>query len=403
VSVHRRRGRWTRADQAEAYYRYLPFEVPPGAEAVSVRLGYDRGRAVLDLGVFDPAGFRGWSGGARDGFAVTPRAATPGYLPGALPIGEWRVILGLYQVPPGPEGVEYQLEVRLGAEADAPPPPPPTPTPPERPPRREPPAQPGRRWLAGDLHCHTLHSDGALGVAGVAVLARGQGLDFLAVTDHNTVSHHAELAAASAHSGVQLLPGQELTTPSGHANCLGDTGWVDFRRPTGDWLDAAEAGGGLLCINHPLAGPLGWHRPLPRPAPLVEAWHWTWDGEDPTPLDWWRARGGVPVGGSDYHRPGEGILPGTPTTWVEAEGDSPAGILDALAAGRVVITAGPAGPLLLRHGGELLALDAAGTVLHATGQAPRRIGDDRAVLPLPAGPGPYRLTTPAGRTLALSP
>ncbi|HET6748216.1 MAG TPA: CehA/McbA family metallohydrolase [Actinomycetes bacterium] len=389
------RGRLTPADEAEAPYRYVPFEVPPRAEGVAVTLRYDRAAATLDLGVFDPVRFRGWSGGARAGFVIAPSAATPGYLPGELPAGEWRVILGLYRVPAG--GVEVTVEVRTGPAA--PPPRPPPPPPPERPPRRVLPAAPGRRWLAGDLHAHTVHSDGTLTVDELACLARGGGLDFLAVTDHNTVSHHAELAAAAARAGVLLLPGQELTSGTGHANCLGDTGWVDFRGGADEWLAAAEAGGGLLSINHPvLPGDLGWRRPLRRAAPLVEAWHWTWDGRDPAPLAWWRARGGVPVGGSDFHRPGEGILPGRPTTWAEAEdGD----VLGALAAGRVALAADPAGPVVVRHGGAVLVAGGDGTTLAAPDGAPHRVRGD--LDEVPAGAGPYRLLDPSGRTLALAP
>jgi hypothetical protein len=390
------RGRWTPADRAAATYRYVPFDVPPGAEAVAVTLDYDRAAATLDLGVFDPAGFRGWSGGARAGFVITPLAATPGYLPGELPAGEWRVILGLYRVPAG--GVDVTVDVQVGPAA-APPPGRPPPPLPERPPRRVLPAAPGRRWLAGDLHAHTVHSDGSLSVDELAALARGGGLDFLAVTDPTPGSHHAELAAAAARSGVPLLPGQELTSDAGHANCLGDTGWVDFRGTADDWLAAAEAGGGLLSLNHPvLPADLGWRRPLRRRAPLVEAWHWTWDGRDPAPLDWWLARGGVPVGGSDFHRPGEGIAPGRPTTWVEAEdGD----VLGALAAGRVALAASPAGPAVVRHGGAVLVAGGDGATLVAPGVAPHRVrGDlDEAA----AGAGPYRLLDPSGRTLALTP
>jgi hypothetical protein len=389
------RGRFTPADRAESTYRYVPFEVPPGTAAVAVTLGYDPAGATLDLGVFDPAGFRGWSGGARAGFVITPSAATPGYLPGELPAGEWRVILGLYRVPAG--GVDVTVDVGLGPAA--PPPRPPLPPLPERPPARALPAAPGRRWLAGDLHAHTVHSDGSLTVDQLAALARGVGLDFLAVTDHNTVSHHAELAAAAARSGVLLVPGQELTSYAGHANCLGDTGWVDFRGAADDWLAAAEAGGGLLSLNHPVLGDLGWHRPLRRPAPLVEAWHWTWDGRDPAPLDWWLAHGGVPVGGSDFHRPGEGITPGRPTTWVEAEdGD----VLGALAAGRVALSADPAGPLVLRHGGAVLAAGGDGTTLVAPGGAPHPVRGELEEVAAGGG-GPYRLLDPSGRTLALAP
>jgi len=393
--VRAHRGRWTAEDKAEAPYRYLPFDVGPGARAVAVELDYDRTAATLDLGVLDPAGFRGWSGGARSGFVINPAAATPGYLPGELVAGEWRVILGLYRVPAG--GIDFTLEVRLGAAVPPPVPPPPPLT--ARPPRRVLPAAPGRRWLAGDLHVHTVHSDGSLTVDELAGLARGRGLDFLAVTDHNTVSHHAELPAAAARTGVLLVPGQEVTTDTGHANCLGDGGWVDFRGTADDWLAAAEAGGALLSLNHPLLpGDVGWRRPLRRAVPLVEVWHWTWDGYDRAPLDWWLDRGGVPVGGSDFHRQGEGVAPGGPTTWVEAEdGD----VLGALAAGRVALAADPAGPVVLRHSGEVLVAGGDGTTLVAAGGAPHAVrGDLEAVA---AGAGPYRLLDPSGRTLAMAP
>ena len=52
------------------------------------------------------------------------------------------------------------------------------------------------QWLAGDFHSHTVHSDGVLSVGGLAALAASRGLDFLAVTDHNTTSHHAHLPEA---------------------------------------------------------------------------------------------------------------------------------------------------------------------------------------------------------------
>ena len=67
-----------------------------------------------------------------------------------------------------------------------------------------------------------MHSDGVLTVAELAALAAERGLDFIAVTDHNTVSHHAELAAAGRRYGITLLPGQEVTTDGGHAGALGD-------------------------------------------------------------------------------------------------------------------------------------------------------------------------------------
>ncbi|HKT04686.1 MAG TPA: hypothetical protein VJT31_34665, partial [Rugosimonospora sp.] len=102
------RGRWWPEDRADSVYQYLPVEVADGQRALHVQLRYDRGAGVLDLGCFDPAGgFRGWSGGARDAYTVAAAWATPGYLPGALPAGEWRVALGLHRVPR--EGLPYEL------------------------------------------------------------------------------------------------------------------------------------------------------------------------------------------------------------------------------------------------------------------------------------------------------
>ncbi len=258
----RHHGRWTLEDRFASAWHYLPVEVPPGACGIRVELEYERSGAVLDLGCIGPGGFRGWSGGARQSFVITADAATPGYLPGELEPGTWQVILGLHQLSSA--GTSYRLlaEVTSTRGALQPEPVPGTPPLPDRPPRRVLPASDGRRWLAGDLHIHTVHSDGALPVAGVARLAAGRGLDFAAITDHNTVSHHAELPAASAQYGITLVPGQEVTTEAGHAGVLGDVGWIDFpeaaagrglalelARPTLDHAARLVAGLGSQC--HP--------------------------------------------------------------------------------------------------------------------------------------------------------
>jgi predicted metal-dependent phosphoesterase TrpH len=305
------------------------------------------------------------------------------------------VLLGLHRVPPA--GVAFELEIDLGP-AD-PEPAAPAPPRPARPPRRELPATEGRAWLAGDLHTHTVHSDGVVTVAALACLARERGLDFLAVTDHNTTSHHAELPAAADLAGVLLVAGLELTTERGHANCLGSSRWVDFRRSADDWLVDAEAAGGLLSINHPLAGEMAWTVPRERLPPLVEVWHSSWDRLGLGPLEWWKEwGGGLPVGGSDFHRFGDDDLPGAPTTWLEVEGED---VLGALRAGRVVLSAGPRAPVAVRHEDTLLLLDADGTTLVGPEDVSRRIASDRERLP--AGTGPYRLVGDDGLTLALTP
>jgi hypothetical protein len=90
-------------------WAYLPFEVLAGVQRIRFTTSDDHFvvgeliRNVLDLGVFGPAGhdlgnaagFRGWSGGARDGFEISGSDATPGYLAGPIKPGVWAVALGL--------------------------------------------------------------------------------------------------------------------------------------------------------------------------------------------------------------------------------------------------------------------------------------------------------------------
>ena len=403
--ITRHAGRWTLEDRFAGPWHYLPVEVPPGCRALRVELDYDRAAATLDLGCLGPAGFRGWSGGVRRSFVISTGDATPGYLAGELEPGTWQVIIGIYRVPPGGTGYRVTATAADAArgpgEATGPAAPPP---PLERPARRELPAAAGRRWLAGDLHAHTVHSDGALTVPELACRAVGRGLDFLAVTDHNTVSQHAELGAASARYGITLLAGQEVTTDAGHAGVLGDVGWVDFRGSPDDWLAHAERRGGLMSVNHPIAGHVSWLHAMRGRPPLAEVWHWSWlDPRWTTPLAWWMAwdPAAIPVGGSDWHRPGDDAELGTPTSWVECEDTGPGAVLDGLRAGRVAISARRDGPVLLRAGGELVAVGADGAILTGPDGPRALVSGDLAAFP--AAAGYHRLCGADGATLALTP
>ena len=372
-----------------------------------MELEYEQsGGTVLDLGCLGPDGFRGWSGGARRWFAVTGQAATPGYLPGAIEAGEWQVMIGLHRVPA--DGVRYRVTARATRRGEGLLPPVPR--------RRRPyhgnarraggmpaaPAGGGSRATCMRTPCTPT---AGLTVPELAASSRSsRGLDFLAVTDHNTVSHHAELPGAARRYGITLLPGQEVTTDGGHAGALGDIGWIDFRREPDDWLDATQARGGLLSVNHPFARRVSWTRPMRRRPPLAEVWHWSWfDKRWTIPFGWWLAwdPAAIPVGGSDWHRPGSDAPPGCPTTWVECDGSEPGDVLGGLRAGRVAISAERGGPVLLRHDGELVAVQADGTVLAGPDGPCARVRGDLARLPGAAGP--HRLLDPSGATLALAP
>lgn len=407
------RRHFTPEDRAASIYQYLPFEVPTTAAGFTVTLAYQRDPAIVDLGLVGPDRWGGWSGGERSEVTVTRSWATPGYVAGEVG-GGWQVILGLHRV--GPMGVDVTVDVEVHTSAPAAPPADPLPRAPERRPRRSLPARPGYEWLACDFHSHTTHSDGGYSIDGLATLAHGYGLDVLAVTDHNTVSHHPLLAAAGARAGMVLIPGQEVTTDTGHANAFGDIGWIDFRQPSDDWFAATTARGGLFSINHPWAGDCAWRRPFTgvtgaerttgadhpggtdrpggtgmasgdhvigtgiaarRPAdgkraertddsprhgvaPFVETWHSTWDRRSDEPLTEWSRFGLTPIGGSDFHRFDHRTVPGQPTTWLECAERSIDGVFDALRAGRIAISAAPDSPLLLPVDGEIVTIDGDG-------------------------------------------
>ncbi|QYG91011.1 CehA/McbA family metallohydrolase [Iamia sp. SCSIO 61187] len=408
TAVHRLR--FDLEDQAAQRYPELVFD-PGGADSVEVTLRYDTDAAVVDLGCEGPTGWRGWSGGARSRFVIGRDRATPGYVPGEVEPGRWAVVLGLHAIPA--EGVAVEVTISTPAVGDVDPEPPaPPPSVGPRGSDRALPAPAGLTWFAGDFHSHTVHSDGEATIAELAGRATANGLDVLAVTDHNTVSHHPHLAGVGAAHDITLLPGQEVTTARGHANAFGDIGWIDFRRPASEWVAAVEARGGLLSINHPLEGDCSWQHPLADLPPALELWHIGWFRDLGSTAMWglldrWDPGSGGPVllGGSDFHHAGQGYAPGTPTTWVAAADRSPAAIMEAVTAGRTALSWAPApSPTLLRVDDELIAVEADGSVLVDMDGRRRVLHGDRVRLAAPAlGRGPFRLESAAGHLLAISP
>lgn len=356
-------GHLTPADKARADYAYIPFDMPAGIVRLDIRYSVSHARDAadlrgqgntIDIGIFDPRGhafgtgrgFRGWSGSDRDRFFIAEEAATPGYLAGPLQPGEWHVIFGLYHL--ADEGCDFALEIELteGRTKLA---------------AKDPPPLPGYLpalnntpgWYRGDLQCHTHHSDAKGSLDTLLVTARTRGLDFLAVTDHNTISHIHEFPA---HAGQRplLMSASEVTTYYGHMNVWGLRAWQEFRCSAGarvamrDIINLAHAQGGLCSVNHPKTdGPAWEYGDLPYDC--VEAWQAPWPFRNEESLGFWDAllmagRRVIAVGGSDYHQPllpmqGRPHLLGQPTTWVYANSLSVEGVLAGLRRGRVCVSA----------------------------------------------------------------
>lgn len=65
--------------------------------------------------------------------------------------------------------------------------------------------------MVGDLHCHTTLSDGSLGIEDIIVQAKRTGIDFIAITDHDTMSSINRAKILGERYGVQTIPGVELS------------------------------------------------------------------------------------------------------------------------------------------------------------------------------------------------
>lgn len=62
-----------------------------------------------------------------------------------------------------------------------------------------------------DLHLHTYHSDGTRSPREVIDLARGHGLDIVAISDHDNVAAFFEIKPHADAAGVTLIPATELS------------------------------------------------------------------------------------------------------------------------------------------------------------------------------------------------
>ena len=145
------KGTLTRADRGT--YMLRDFTVPPDVRRIDVSFSYTGTRAEgteLEIGIFDPEKFRGTSRFSKNAFFITAHRATPSVLPGAILPGTWKILLALPSIRDGVTS-DYTVSVRLrsGPTADGPSDDPPPAS-----------AAKGPAWFKGDMHGHTMHSDG---------------------------------------------------------------------------------------------------------------------------------------------------------------------------------------------------------------------------------------------------
>ena len=358
-------------------HRHHPFEIQVPEHTVEIRLRFGWGPRDLgsehlgnglNLALFGPDGFRG-SANRSEGdqeIRITEADAPPGFLLGPIPAGTWSLVIGAGEIlNDGFESGEltYHLEAAaiVDEAADRRPAP-------SRPSVASPGAAPSPgagggssgAWYRGDLHSHTVHSDGDITVADRVRGAVERGQDFLAITDHNTISHFRELDAWPPV--ITPIRGSEVTTFNGHMNCFGlheVIDWRGIRRGSGAAriIEQAHVQDALISINHPSAfgdpwcGSCHWDFALVDYASIdaIEVWNGRWrmpESDNNGALAFWTDlldAGFRPtaISGTDSHSAEEDDYIALPLNYVHAADRSEGAILDGIRRGHVYLSSGP--------------------------------------------------------------
>ncbi|HHX86856.1 MAG TPA: PHP domain-containing protein [Firmicutes bacterium] len=187
----------------------------------------------------------------------------------------------------------------------------------------------------GHIHIHSTYSDGAGTVSQISEAASREGLDYIIITDHRTLS---ALPEEGYREGVLVLVGSELNHRYNHILALNINQEIAFSDHQPQLaLDAIQAQGGLSFLAHPFetGSPLGLGKAYPwRNWPVqrftgIEIWNFCSEwrsrtasiwrsaywflfnrskpvyGPSPECLRFWdyccRGRRVVAIGGSDNH------------------------------------------------------------------------------------------------------
>jgi hypothetical protein len=337
-------------------YFTVPFTMPANTETFSLTYRYERHHEstaqvengsfisrkeinIIDLGLIAPDATQvGASGSDKLSIFISETQATPGYHPCALIPGEWKIIVGAYKV--AAEGVDVLYELSFTPKY--------------------------LRLYKGDLHTHTHASDGVLPVDDLAKHAARNGLDYLAITDHNQMVSTDTLLE---HQALTLITGIEWTHYQGHANFLGVDKPYDepFLANTVEEVQArftsARSRGAFISINHPFDPVCPFLFDINSfPFDCLEVWNGPMRGSNLQAVGLWQSMllsgKKVPIcGGSDYHRDSLLLFPGGPTTCVYAMSASSADILSALKLGHAYITYSANGPTLEMTAGDAILGD----------------------------------------------
>lgn len=111
----------------------------------------------------------------------------------------------------------------------------------------------GRTWLKGNLHTHTTRSDGRRSPEDTVALYRENGYDFIALTDHWTVSETRDGGGILELSGCEYDIGGDPRAGIYHIVGAGLKKDPQLKRgtPAQDIIDAIRDAGGFPILAHP--------------------------------------------------------------------------------------------------------------------------------------------------------
>ncbi|WP_068785566.1 CehA/McbA family metallohydrolase [Paenibacillus phocaensis] len=234
------------------------------------------------------------------------------------------------------------------------------------------------RWLACELHTHTLHSDGVQTLDELAAGAAKLGFDAIALTDHNTMSGLAGKEDVASRHELLIVPGMEWTTFHGHMVTIGLSEYADWREAERSRIEE-----GIRAV-HRLGGIAGLAHPFRIGSPACTGCYWEYELRDGAVVDyvevwsgtfapirtnnrrayaWWtdKLNEGWRISatsGRDWHAQTDTDEPLSVTYLGIPDGEHPteAHLVSALREGRATVTVGPLLLLSVRIGGQSYGL-----------------------------------------------
>lgn len=335
------------------------FDVPEGTTNIHIEFEFEPFYATgrihrnqINLTLDDPDGIRGvWNIVKEEGMDVNGVKSTHGL--GSWPIqpGTWTVNVAAHRVLP-PDTVDYKVTVTLSddpVEVEA-----------VHYEDEQKVASDEAGWYKGDLHAHTIHSDGRWDIPEFTQYMRDLGLDFVTLSDHNTVTGLPQ-HRSQTEDGFLAMGGMELSTFDGHMLALGSSYWYEWRLNITPGMDVNKImqqvidQGDMLIIAHPMSpdepfcSGCHWQFEDARPGVAlgVEVWNGFWHVFNEEGLQQfyvWLNLGHklVCTSGTDIHGPAA-PNPARRAGFnvVYAEQLSEKGILEAVRKGHSYISAGP--------------------------------------------------------------